>query len=1459
MRIQPVAVLLAFAFCFFAGADLLPAANFYWRSIPVNNLFTDIQNWETSPGGGLIPATAPAANDDVFFPATSTITAINLGGACRDFNVLNPGSIYIFTGVLTGGLYGSINCPNGNVTFNLNSGTLNINGIGNHVINVGSSSPAMTQGTLSFNNTTNAGTYTLLSPLLTTNVSLAFESQNFTSNGFPIRGMTLLITGTSPKTIDFSNSLVTINPSTNGGGINFEAPSSSTNYQFSGTDMVLNHIAVSFNSGVSIATGTSVTMDELSLNANATSNNLIFMEGRGNTTTPGTLSTRVLRLNTPNLSLGRTGFINSSTNGLAALALNIDTLVFAKPSTITNDKEATLNLGAVVEAPLCRGQSAILCHGASPMLLNTSVPLSTSSIAYYGVVFGGSGVAASTTFDLGNNAGAVTWGGGLPSSTFWWVGGTGGNWDDPTKWSTVGSGGLAQSASGCLPTLADDVVFDAPSFSGPQTVTIRTSNGFCRNLSWTGSNQGSLAGGRLIASVNYAGNLYVNGNADFLGARSVGVNQFFVGDGVHTIRSCTHLPGTSPAVRIMGTGSYTLSNPMLMDSTASTLPYFQHTGGGIITAGQTMDFGNWCSRSFPEINANLRVLDITNSVINIRGVTIVAGRRNIDVSYLTTLNATGSHFRLHDNTTACYFSVLRGSASPIYLSVANLNDISFIPTSGTPNLAFLGIAGLANYTVNFNNVNFASNANILGTSAVIYNNVNHYNLTSGRTYTFTAGTNQPYNVLVGINHIVNGCQDLVRIQSSTPGSQARIFKAGPPFDVNGAYIQDIHASGQTINVINGVNAGNNTNITVSPGLARAMYWVNNAGNWSDGLGHWSINVPNGNPAVNNPLGCIPRPIDNVFFDLSSFTLGNQAVQLDIDGNCRNMLWTPDAGADIPRFEGIANRILNVYGSLEMAVGMTSPYLGRITMQGSSTLSNSQSIDMNGVIGNGSIWLSGGGRYDLLDSIRIVTVQQGLRLINGDFRTNGHPIYASAVNLDVRNGNAADISNSTIRVFEGGTGVNLNVNTSYGSQHNASGTWNASGSTIWSDLRAVSINNVVPIRYGDIVMNTTSTDADIVGSATQPVTFDNVSWLKVNTQATGGSYMGGIFTMDTLRYAKSSFNTLGAGGARTYTVLDTLIVTGTPCLPAYIRSAVNSVVAPLSIAACNLDLRFVNFRDINAATCTAAQNQVVGTDEGGNNNLTFTGINAFTPLGNDTTIVCNAVPLSIDGSGFGNEAGMSYLWSTGATTPQITTTAAGTYTVTVSFGPGCNLTDQLVVTCTAPLPLPAVALHGQVLGPHNQLDWQLPPGNAVQRLDLERSAGGQAFTALQQIDATASGQAFTYTDAEAPQGTALYRLRLTGHNGASQLSNTVALTRLTGVVGISCAPNPTTGTLHLDLQGFGPGATARLHNLAGQLVATMDVQAGGQELDLCALPNALYSLEVLDEQGRSGVVRVQVQR
>ncbi len=258
------------------------------------------------------------------------------------------------------------------------------------------------------------------------------------------------------------------------------------------------------------------------------------------------------------------------------------------------------------------------------------------------------------------------------------------------------------------------------------------------------------------------------------------------------------------------------------------------------------------------------------------------------------------------------------------------------------------------------------------------------------------------------------------------------------------------------------------------------------------------------------------------------------------------------------------------------------------------------------------------------------------------------------------------------------------------------------------------------------MNTTTTNS-LYSSTTQNVTANWIEWLTATTNTLGNISTG------TLIYTQSSINNLQAG--RTILVRDSLVAYGTPCVPVTIQSATSGTQAILNSGSCNFDILFGNLRDINAILCITSENKLVGTNGGGNTNWTFTPVAAFTPLGNDTTIVCNDVPLSIDASGFGSMGSLTYTWNTGATTPVITTDTPGTYFVIVDYGASCFISDTIIVDCTVPLPLQLTSFNGISENCTVNLHWSTAIENQVAYITVEGSSNALKYNAYKQVPAT----------------------------------------------------------------------------------------------------------------------------
>ncbi len=158
---------------------------------------------------------------------------------------------------------------------------------------------------------------------------------------------------------------------------------------------------------------------------------------------------------------------------------------------------------------------------------------------------GGATFNANNSIDNGNNSG---WNfTALSSNDYYWISGAG-DWSDATHWSLASGGGA--NPGGCIPTQVDNVIFDANSFSGSQTMTIDI-NADCNNMDWSaapgnanmnGTKALNIYGSFDISGITnywFNGNLYLKsdniGNIINTGGKTLNNHIYFNGSGEWTL------------------------------------------------------------------------------------------------------------------------------------------------------------------------------------------------------------------------------------------------------------------------------------------------------------------------------------------------------------------------------------------------------------------------------------------------------------------------------------------------------------------------------------------------------------------------------------------------------------------------------------------------------------------------------------------------------------------------------------------------------------------------------------------------------------------------------------------------------------------------------------------------------------------------------------------------------------
>jgi uncharacterized protein (TIGR02145 family) len=621
-----------------------------------------------------------------------------------------------------------------------------------------------------------------------------------------------------------------------------------------------------------------------------------------------------------------------------------------------------------------------------------------------------------------------------------------------------------------------------------------------------------------------------------------------------------------------------------------------------------------------------------------------------------------------------------------------------------------------------------------------------------RTHTFNYIATQPYianTFTTGATECVCN-SDTVRttIQgNNATASRIQVGDGTSDFEIYRAIVSRIDCSPGDEMIVNDGLMGTNGNITNVTLIPRAplpginFYWVGGNGNWSD-YTHWSINETGGDPLINNPNECIPSQYDNVFFDDNSFPADNPQVILDINGDCKDMIWTSDiTAAQLDFGVGETYRNLFVYGSLELSTQMVRFSPRELFMMGRSQDEGVQTLQYHSVVATmpNTVNFSGGGRYDILSSpngglastwlagYNFTNVLNGSSLyLHDDIRFNYLTVDANSSfysqgnsltfggnlsNFTVQSGTLSrtiDISGSTVTfpnltthitwnldAFTTADISNTNITLVAGSANFsfAEGTvWNATNSNLTVSY-AVTLNNPTTQEFAfhNIKLTgTTAANATLTSNAatTGTFTFSKVEFTGSNTQILGPA----DFIFDTLIYTSRSNNLIQGG--KTLGINHELIASGTACGNIELSST-NTTHAVINSINCNpLHINFAKITNVHANIsdgCTTEDYVIFGdpTIQVGANGWSIYDLSAGTStlLGPDMTITCGEFPYTQTSEGFG--IGELYTWYYRATdaepwvtlsntTPTLLIENEGYYSLRVDYGSNCHLGGPLDV-------------------------------------------------------------------------------------------------------------------------------------------------------------------------------------
>ena len=668
------------------------------------------------------------------------------------------------------------------------------------------------------------------------------------------------------------------------------------------------------------------------------------------------------------------------------------------------------------------------------------------------------------------------------AQTLFWVGGSG-DWHDAGNWSSS-SGGFGGFG---IPNSSTSVVFDQLSFAVPGDVITASSNLNCLDLDFRTVTNMPLFQVAPIDSLNIDGSLWLTPDMtwevqspvifrDDQGGRQIDIAQ-------HSFLNNVIFNSNSTG------GQWTLENQITVD------------GNIYIVNGELDANGNDVRATSIRIpnNTNQVGLDISNAVVDLSA----------------TAPDTAKFFAANDNL------IFDGVGGTVNLTsdqpcVTLSGDLSY--SFGSVNIigpdARLTSTNSAGNNIVFESLTFSMDALITGDHSMqtlIVSNQHTLSLENGSTQFVldiqTSGPSCDGDARI-VSQFNSGDRAIIEVVSSPPDINAPVFLRGI----------DGRPTNRTISVFGGFNGGNNSpNITFT-GAARNLHWVGEGGDWND-ANNWSRTE--GGPGGE----CVPKSVDNVFFNNGSFPdgVGGDVVTSDLPIFLNSFTFTTDVftgTVDLPALTIIADEGVG-QGSEPAGITIDTDNLSwavdTVFLLSSETPGMSGNTDnltvrvVSNILNNVVIDGEDGSRVRLDTSLVI----NGDLLIGGDgeFNTLGNDVEANTIITTT-------------------TDVSLEL---AGSVLTAVGTFDGTTFPITiGDIQSINANNTTWILTADDTGISIGTDAAIgsvisqssTGTTVLSSTADHsISLLQINND---GSFTGETYEIDSLVLTPDHTYELGAG-------------------------------------------------------------------------------------------------------------------------------------------------------------------------------------------------------------------------------------------------------------------------------------------------------------------------------------------
>lgn len=462
----------------------------------------------------------------------------------------------------------------------------------------------------------------------------------------------------------------------------------------------------------------------------------------------------------------------------------IDTLILAGSRNYLFSGTNTINKYMQAQSVPCTGLSEVRGNPTGTLAFTSGAVASISNIYMQNMT--ATGPVTPIAFngaDAGGNTGwTIT---SASGGSRYWVGGAG-DWNDASHWSTTSGG----TSGACIPTVFDDVYFDANSgfTSASKTITINNGNAYCRNVNWTGA----LNNPTWSKSVSW--NLEVWGDSLIMTSPATfNLSLTLKGPNAAFMKGGSPLGSLDIYIDKPGSGL------TLLNDYSNTQGRFFLTNGAFNATGRTLAFSTFTNQGLP----NTSSVDISNSTLTLGGGWVYTGS-----TANHTLNAANSTITSqYINATGLTYNKVNVNGSSSNTALLDGTTIDSLVFTLAGNSSQAGINGAGNQ---LNYVEYKGSGGIYGTN----NTIDTLVFFPGSRYVLNSGTN---TTITGEWYGSGTPCRLTEIVSSST-TNATITKTSGDVTFDYIRLQRITGTGgATYNTQqHSINLGGNTGWTMAP-------------------------------------------------------------------------------------------------------------------------------------------------------------------------------------------------------------------------------------------------------------------------------------------------------------------------------------------------------------------------------------------------------------------------------------------------------------------------------------------------------------------------------------------------------------------------------------------------------------------------------------------------------------------